>query len=197
MRAFEFLGPDGDLYRLGHVMDPPSDGEGWVRLSERDAASMLRSAAQRRAVEARLGALLEVLHAPRVFVEHHSPAVDAIEWAVDELLRPAGLLVLWHRPQSRPVLTGSESLPPEPLSDLAGGSDEQEHTWIAFRLLDLHGQPIPDVAYELTLGDGSVEQGSTDGNGEVRHEGIVRGSCTLVFPDLPERYWETAHNAES
>jgi len=51
------------------------------------------------------------------------------------------------------------------------------------------------VPYDLELADGSTVSGTTDGDGNARHEGIPRGGCTVTFSDLPDRYWQHEHNA--
>lgn len=194
MRSLDFSGPDGDLYRLAHVADGADPGRGWARLDARQATHALRSAVDDGGLILRLSGLWAALRAPGAWIDRPISGVDALAWAERELERPAGVLALWRRPRPRPAVDASVPGVPAPLSDLAGGEPTEEHTWVAFRLLDLHGEPIADVQYELTLSDGSVQQGATDANGEARHEDIVRGSCVLVFPDLPELYWEQAHN---
>ena len=192
MRCLDFSGPNGDLYRLAHVADGIDPG--WVRVEQRDAAHALREASGDGILRLRLGDLWAGLRAPGA-IDRTIHGDDALAWAARELSRPAGVLSLWRLERPRPPVDAAAPDVPAPLSDLAGTEPTEEHTWVAFRLLDLHGEPIADVQYELTLGDGSVQQGATDANGEARHEGIVRGSCVLVFPDLPELYWENAHNA--
>lgn len=192
MRCLHFSGPDGDLYRLAYVADGADPG--WARVDERLSGHALRAASANGSLRLRLSDLWAGLRAPGA-IDRTIDGDAALAWAARELSRPAGVLALWRLKRPRPPVDAAAPGAPAALSDLASTEPAEEHTWVAFRLLDLRGEPIPDVQYELTLGDGSVQQGATDANGEGRHEGIVRGSCVLVFPDLPELYWEHAHNA--
>lgn len=195
MRVLDFSGPDGDLYRLAHVADGVDAVGGWTRVDVGEATRAVRDAMNRPGAAQRLADFWSTLRAPGAWIDRSIAPGDAIAWADRELSRPAGVLALWRLPRPRPAIDAAAPDVPAELSDLAGSEPAEEQTWVAFRLLDLHGEPIPDVQYELTLADGSVQEGATDANGEARHEGIVRGSCVLVFPDLPETYWEQAHNA--
>lgn len=196
MRSLEFLGSEGDVLRLGHVTDAPDVPTEWQRLEGADAVEALRSAADGRVLEDHIASMWQQLRTAGGWAESRVDMIDALRWAAHELRRPTGILAMWRDARNRPAMTVAVPTEIESLSDLAGDEPpQQEHTWVAFRLLDLHGEPIPDIPYELTLGDGSAVQGATDGNGEARHEGIVQGGCVLAFPNLPERYWQRAHNA--
>lgn len=190
MRALEFLGSDGDWYALVHVTEESHVvAPGWQRVDATEAAATLGRAP--------VGSELEALWQQQTsaFASIEPPAQSVLlDWAIDELTRPTGRLALWR---SREALRGGEG-PSESeaplLSDLAG-EPEEVLTFVAFRLLDLAGDPLPDVRYELELADGSTREGTTDSDGLVRHDDIVAGSCTLTFPDLPDKYWQHEHNA--
>lgn len=193
MRALHFSGPEGDLYRLAHVADGTEPAEGWTRVDTRSAAHALRAAMDDGGLRMGLSDLWGALRSPGGWTDRPIGSDDALSWAERELARPAGVLALWRLARPRPAVDANVPAEAAPLSDLAS-DPPVEQTWVAFRLLDLRGEPLADVQYELTLADGSVQQGATDANGEARHDDIVRGGCVLVFPDLPERYWEQAHN---
>lgn len=122
-----------------------------------------------------------------------SPAVLR-DRLLEELRQPDSRLVLLRaRPQS--VALSLEDVAAAPhLSDLA--ESEQEFSWVAVRLYGLDGEPLAGIGYELTLSDGSVQTGTTDANGEGRHEGIVRGSCIVTFQGLEPTRWQRAENED-
>jgi len=57
-------------------------------------------------------------------------------------------------------------------------------SWIALKLEDADGHPVPGEAYEVTLPDNSVASGTTDENGQARVEGFEPGQCKISFPNL-------------
>lgn len=63
-------------------------------------------------------------------------------------------------------------------------------TWVAIRMIDMEGEPVPGIRFRLKLPDGTVEEGTLDGNGMRRREGLVPGSCSVCFPDLDQDAWE-------
>jgi hypothetical protein len=190
MRALQFLGSDGDWYVLVHVTEESNVvAHGWQRLGAMEAATTLGCAG--------VGSELEALwhQGTGAFASTEPPTVSVLrDWAIDELTRPTGRLALWR---SHEALRGADA-PSEGeaplLSDLAG-EPEEVRTFVAFRLLDLAGDPLPDVRYELELADGSMQEGTTDGDGFARHDDIVAGTCTIAFPDLPDKFWQHEHNA--
>jgi len=59
-------------------------------------------------------------------------------------------------------------------------------SWIEIKLLDEDGQPVPGEPYSIKLPDGSVVDGTLDGNGFARVDGIDPGSAEVSFPELDE-----------
>ncbi len=68
----------------------------------------------------------------------------------------------------------------------AAGEDAQkkEPSWIELKMVDADGNPVAGEPYEVTLPDGSVASGTTDGNGMARVEGFEPGQCKISFPNL-------------
>lgn len=64
--------------------------------------------------------------------------------------------------------------------------------WIDVRLVDEDGDPIDGERYELTLPDGTIEQGVLDEDGGIFVGGLDPGTCIITFPDLDEHTWEEA-----
>lgn len=194
MRALEFLGRDGSWYALVPVTEEGHTvGAGWQRVGDAEAAAILEGAR----VDDPGAAALRSLWADDAAVAFEpagGPEIHA--WMTDELARPTARVALW-RTRSADHAAGGIAPPGDVpmLSDLAG-PPEQVRTWVEFRLLDLAGDPLADVRYEIELPDGSTQQGTTDGDGKARHDDIVAGACTITFPDLPDRLWEHEHNAE-
>ena len=80
-----------------------------------------------------------------------------------------------------------------PATSVASGTavpPPAELTWIEIVLVDADGQPVPGMAYEIKLPDGTVQPGSLDANGKARHEQIVPGQCQVKFPELDATEWK-------
>ncbi len=69
-------------------------------------------------------------------------------------------------------------------------SDAGVKTWIAIRVLDEDGNPVPDVAYSVTLPDGSIMTGSLDDQGFARFDDIDPGQCQVSFPEIHAKEWK-------
>lgn len=195
MRALEFLGSDGSWYALVHVAEEARAIEaGWTRLSANEAEAVLDRAAESDAATRTLTDLwMQVNGIDEPFAPVTADAL-ASRWAGEEMARTTTHYTLW-RVRAPLRATGAAEGGIAPLLSDLGGEQAEERTWVAFRLLDLAGDPLPDVPYEIELSDGSTLSGTTDGDGNARHEGIVRGGCTVTFSDLPDRYWQHEHNA--
>lgn len=62
---------------------------------------------------------------------------------------------------------------------------EPEQTFIALKLVDVDGNPIPSERYRLTLPNGTTREGTLDDKGEARVDGIAEsGECKVEFPDI-------------
>jgi hypothetical protein len=95
--------------------------------------------------------------------------------AVQDALRQARLVRL---PPPRSRGTRPEEAPAEDTTPAALPSD------IGIQLVDASGRPIAGEPYRITLTDGREESGKLDARGLVRFDGIPRGNCKVVFPEL-------------
>jgi type VI secretion system secreted protein VgrG len=105
---------------------------------------------------------------------------------------------------------GSESLCPQPPDEAGkgdpgeqdtgagGGADAKTHDpdkskdktdWIEINLVDADGKPVPGERYQVTLPDGSVDEGTLDDKGHVRIDHIDSGTCKVTFPDRDQLAW--------
>jgi type VI secretion system secreted protein VgrG len=76
-----------------------------------------------------------------------------------------------------------------------GGSNvvsPQKKSWIAIKLVDQNGKPVPGEEYRITLPDGSQVEGDVDANGFARINGIDPGTCQITFPNLDKDIWQPA-----
>lgn len=62
-------------------------------------------------------------------------------------------------------------------------------TWIAIELIGEDEQPIPGVAYAVTLPGGTVKEGKLDEKGSVVFMEVPPGTCTVSFPELDQEAW--------
>lgn len=68
-------------------------------------------------------------------------------------------------------------------------SAEKKH-WVEILMLDKEGNPVPGIAYRVRVPGGQVVEGSLDGKGRARVDGIDAGSCQIAFPGLDTDVWE-------
>jgi hypothetical protein len=67
-----------------------------------------------------------------------------------------------------------------------------ERTWVEIVLVDDDDNPVPDIAYEIKLPDGSIIPGRLNSAGVASYHDIVAGTCQIRFPDLPDEEWRPA-----
>ncbi len=64
-------------------------------------------------------------------------------------------------------------------------------SWIEIEMVDEEDQPVPGIAYRITLPDGeTVAEGTLDDKGFARVDGIESGNCQITFPDLDQDAWQ-------
>ena len=55
---------------------------------------------------------------------------------------------------------------------------------VAVTLKDEGGNPASGISWQLTLPDGTVKSGKTSSNGRISVDGVPKGDCKLVLPDV-------------
>ena len=68
----------------------------------------------------------------------------------------------------------------------------EESSWVSFQLKYEDGTPIPNEPYKAKLSDGTVREGRTDPGGNVRLEGVKKGTCDITFPRIDKGEWRKA-----
>lgn len=82
---------------------------------------------------------------------------------------------------------------PEPVLGPESVEQPTETHWVILELVDEAGNPVPNVAYSVTAGDGQVFTGQLDSNGKARVDGLASSKpCQVTFPDLDAREWKAA-----
>jgi len=66
----------------------------------------------------------------------------------------------------------------------------EEKTWIEIEMVDEEDKPVPGEKYKITLPDDTVAEGTLDGNGFARIEGVEPGTCKVTFSKLDAEAWE-------
>ena len=85
---------------------------------------------------------------------------------------------------------GSEKVKPHKLPETEEEKQEKQ-SWIEIEMVDEEDQPVPGMAYRITLPDGeSVAEGTLDDKGFARVDGIEPGTCKITFPELDKDAWE-------
>lgn len=62
-------------------------------------------------------------------------------------------------------------------------------SWVAIRLVDDDGDPVPYRRYRIETPEGTTREGILDDQGRARVDGIEPGTCRVTFPGLDARMW--------
>lgn len=62
-------------------------------------------------------------------------------------------------------------------------------TWIAIELIGEDEQPIPGIAFAVTLPGGTVKEGKLDDKGSAVFMEVPPGICQVSFPELDQEAW--------
>jgi hypothetical protein len=62
--------------------------------------------------------------------------------------------------------------------------------WIEVLIEDEEHNPVPNVAYKLTLPDGSTRLGKSNKLGIIRYDRIPSGSCKFELTELDAKSWK-------
>ena len=81
---------------------------------------------------------------------------------------------------------GSEQVKPHQPTE----EEIEEKSWIEIEMVDEEDEPVSGEKYSITLPDDSVAEGTLDGNGFARIDGIEPGTCKVTFPKLDAEAWE-------
>lgn len=110
----------------------------------------------------------------------HEPAALA-QQVLDDLERPTGRLALLERPRDDSLgqLDVSDA---DDIVDLLDLVDDDQSTWIEFRLHDQNDEPFAGLEYALHHPDGRDTTGRLNDLGIVHLDGIDPGSYTIRFP---------------
>ncbi len=86
------------------------------------------------------------------------------------------------------------SVPSKPLKPPQTPQEkEKRKSWIEIEMVDEEDQPVPGMAYRITLPDGeTVAEGTLDDKGFARVDGIEPGTCKIAFPQLDQEAWTKA-----
>ncbi len=77
-----------------------------------------------------------------------------------------------------------------PWHDPNSEENKDKKHWIAIKLEDEEGKPVPGEQYRITLPDGeTLAEGSLDEKGEAKVENIDAGNCKVTFPNLDKEAW--------
>jgi hypothetical protein len=88
------------------------------------------------------------------------------------VLLQRALVVASQKPEETAALT------PSALKKL------RDEGWIEIDFVDAGMEPVADVEFELTLSDGQVKSGKTNGKAAIRYDGVTPGECRVRFPKI-------------
>ena len=87
-------------------------------------------------------------------------------------------------------IVGTAAASGSPSPDSSDQSPDDPRTWIEIVLKDNQGNPVAHERYRVKLPDGSMREGSLDGDGKARVDGIKPGSAQVSFPDRDGDEWK-------
>jgi hypothetical protein len=158
----------------------------------RDRAHRFVDVAHAVSVLRRYGADAANLAALRAFVASERVALSVHRLDDDEVIAVvaralvAGRAVAFERRREQLSSFGDEG----ELTPLDDAPDDQatrtQKTWIEIELVDLEGLPVKGAPYWIKLVDGSIVEGSLDGDGRARVDGIDPGTCEIHWPEHDE-----------
>lgn len=113
--------------------------------------------------------------------------LERIAWALDE----GRLRIVKARAPKRRSAGGGGSKPPPPQEATPPPKRKSTVHWVSIKLVDEEGNPVPGVAYEIELPDGTKAKGKLDDYGGARYDGLAAaGQCKVTFPELDKDVWK-------
>ncbi|MGB2806549.1 MAG: hypothetical protein WBC22_02325 [Sedimentisphaerales bacterium] len=86
---------------------------------------------------------------------------------------------------------GSEKVKPfKPPTEEEKEEKKEELSWIEIELVDEEGEPVPGEKYKVIMSDKTVAEGTLDEKGFARIDGIPKGDCKVIFPNIDKKAWE-------
>jgi hypothetical protein len=95
-----------------------------------------------------------------------------------------------ERREIGPLPTFADEGRAEDAPPLAPPTSETIATWIEIELVESDGKPVGGEPYQVIADDGRVIEGSLDGRGFARVEGVTSSTCTVVFPKRDRTDWD-------
>lgn len=77
----------------------------------------------------------------------------------------------------------------EKVEEHRAAPERQKTSWVAIRLVDDRGTPVPYKRYRIETPEGQTREGILDDQGRARVDGIEPGTCKVSFPGLDSRMW--------
>lgn len=101
----------------------------------------------------------------------------------------------WSAEDIAPAAAGSPSSSPagqqsQTTHDPTSPENQKKKDWIAIKLLDKDGKPVPYEPYKVTLPDGTVKEGTLDGQGCAKVTGVDPGTCQVTFHKRDKSGWK-------
>jgi hypothetical protein len=105
--------------------------------------------------------------------------LDQLAWLV-----VAGRVLLVPRKRRLVGMRDEEATPAAPEAPA-----RTRRAWIAIRLVDDDGRPVPNEPYRIVLPDGSTTEGTLDARGYARVDDIDPGTAQVSFPNRDAADW--------
>lgn len=185
---WELVGLGAERLVVRRVDEAPDDA--WDALSPETAVFQLRLWLTEPRVKWALVEMVASLGAAALGVQ---APVEGLPWALEDDLARAFRrrdLVVFSRSAPVAAATVRPHIPvrPQP-GPVRPPVPVEVVTWVELLVVNEGGEPMPGVAYRITLPDGIQRTGVVDRFGLVRLEGVDPGSCVLELPEVDGREW--------
>lgn len=98
-----------------------------------------------------------------------------------------------YKNQKRQIPTWKKPTFTKPTHKPKSPTNKDKKSWVEIKLVDEKGKPVAGERYRVTLPDGNtINEGTTDGNGEAKVTNIDPGNVKITFPRLDKSSWKKA-----
>lgn len=134
--------------------------------------------------------LRALLDARACFATAHRLGEDEVIAAVARLVLRGELTL--RRRELPPLSTWGDAGEAAEAEAEAPPASQEITTWIEIELVEHDGTPVGGEPYRVIAADGRIIEGSLDGRGFARVDGVAPGTGTVLFPKRDRSDWDGA-----
>lgn len=186
-RHWELTGFGSERLVVRRMDEPPADD--WAALSPETAVFQLAGWMEDAGAK---GALVDMVASLGLLPVDLHTSVEGLPKDIERDLVRAFLrreLVIFSKSEAVAAPTLRPNIPVTPKPVPARRPVVEVTTWVELLVVNEQGEPMPGVAYRITLPDGIQRTGTVDRFGLVRLTGVDPGQCVFELPDVDGRAW--------